>query len=85
MTTRTSQTFTVSLPRDLAEEVDRVARAENRTRSELVREAFRQYVQRRRRWAAIFKYGEEAGERAGVRSEEDVARIVSEWREQHHA
>lgn len=85
MATRSSQTFTVSLPRDLAEEVDQVARAENRTRSELVREAFRQYVQRRRRWASIFAYGEEAGERAGVRSEEDVARIVREWREQHPA
>ena len=76
--TRTRQTFTISLPRDLAEEIDRVARAESRSRSELLREAFRQYVQRRQRWEAIFAYGEAKGSELGLRSEEDVARRLEE-------
>jgi metal-responsive CopG/Arc/MetJ family transcriptional regulator len=82
ISTRTRQTFTISLPGDLAEEIDRVARAESRSRSELMREAFRQYVQRRRRWEAIFAYGEAKGGELGLQSEEDVARHVEEYRQE---
>jgi metal-responsive CopG/Arc/MetJ family transcriptional regulator len=35
----------VSFPEEMLAEIDRVARAENRSRSELLREAFRLYVQ----------------------------------------
>lgn len=78
--TRRSETFTISLPKDLADEVDRLARSERRSRSELVREAFRQYVQRQARWASIFSYGEHAARAAGVRSEREVNRIVKQQR-----
>jgi metal-responsive CopG/Arc/MetJ family transcriptional regulator len=40
---RSSRVFTISFPRDLAREVDRVAREESRNVSELFREAFRSY------------------------------------------
>ncbi|HKF77375.1 MAG TPA: ribbon-helix-helix protein, CopG family [Candidatus Dormibacteraeota bacterium] len=72
----------MSLPPDLAAEVDRVARAEHRSRSELLREAFRQYVQRRQRWEAIFDYGEARGRQLGLRSEEDIARLVDQDRQE---
>jgi len=78
--TRQSETFTISLPKDLAKEVDRLARSERRSRSELVREAFRQYVQRQARWASIFTYGEQAAKAAGIRSTGEVSRIVKEER-----
>jgi CopG family transcriptional regulator/antitoxin EndoAI len=39
----------ISLPEDFLAEVDRVARAENRSRSELVREAIRIYMEMRGR------------------------------------
>jgi len=42
-TTRTSRTFTISFPPDLAEQVERLAARESRTTSELFREAFRVY------------------------------------------
>lgn len=41
---RTTVTFTVSLPPQMAAELEDVMRREHRTRSELVREALRQYV-----------------------------------------
>jgi hypothetical protein len=41
--TRTTRTFTISLPPELAVQVERVAAAEHRTISELFREVFRQY------------------------------------------
>jgi len=69
---RTTGTVTISLPPDLASEVDRLAREEGRTRSELLREAFRQYAERRRRWDQLFAYGEARAAAVGL-SEESVA------------
>lgn len=42
--TRTTATFSISLPPDMAKELDRIQKAEHRTRSELVREALRTYI-----------------------------------------
>lgn len=44
---RTTQTITISLPPAMLEEFESVRRSENRTRSELVREALRSYFERR--------------------------------------
>ena len=41
---RSTLTFTVSVPPAMAAEIDKVRRKENRTRSELVREALRAYI-----------------------------------------
>src|SRR2546422_7165806 len=59
---RTRATMTVSLPPAMVEEVEKVRKAEHRTRSELVREALRTYFVGRRsyvptpaEWRAIEK------------------------------
>ncbi len=75
----TQRTMTISLPPKLVKEIDRKARDEGRSRSELVREALRQYLARQERWEQIFAYGEKAAKRARVR-EGDVARTVKERR-----
>ncbi len=72
---RPSQTVTVSLPPELAREVDRVARREGRSRSEVFREALRQYLARRDRWDRIFAVGEQAARRLAV-TEQDVTAAV---------
>ena len=41
---RTTDTMTISLPPAMAKELEKVRKAEHRTRSELVREALRQYI-----------------------------------------
>jgi len=75
---RSSQTFTISLPPDLADEVDRVAAAEHRSRSELLREAFRRYVKSQRRWERIFEAGTRSAADAGLNSEEAIDAAVDE-------
>jgi len=74
---RPSRTFTISLPPDLAEEVDRIAAAEHRSRSELLREAFRRYVGAQQRWERIFAYGEQVAAEAGLTSEQAVDAAVA--------
>lgn len=41
---RTTATFSISVPPEMADELERVRKVEHRTRSELVREALRQYI-----------------------------------------
>ena len=69
------RTVTVSLPPALLREVDLVAESEGRTRSELFREALRQYIRRIERWHEIFAFGEQVAKQRGL-SEEDVAKAV---------
>jgi CopG family transcriptional regulator / antitoxin EndoAI len=75
----TPRTFTISLPPKLARQVDKQAAAEGRTRSELFREAVRQYIARRERWSQIFAYGEGVALERGL-TESDVDRAVAEVR-----
>ena len=81
---RTTDTLTISLPPELAGEVDRLARQEGRTRSELFREAFRQYAERRRRWEQLFAYGEGRAA-AGSLTEEAIATAVKRRRQARRA
>lgn len=75
----TPRTFTISLPPKLARQVDKQAAAEGRTRSELFREAVRQYIARRDRWNQIFAYGESMARERGL-TEADIDRVVAEER-----
>ena len=50
---RTTKTFTVSLPPEMAAELQAVMKEEYRTRSELIREALRWYFADRIRQATI--------------------------------
>jgi metal-responsive CopG/Arc/MetJ family transcriptional regulator len=49
--TRTTATFSVSLPPEMMEELEQVRKAERRTRSELIREALRRYFRMDHLWA----------------------------------
>jgi metal-responsive CopG/Arc/MetJ family transcriptional regulator len=53
---RTTATFTVSLPPEMAEKVDELMKKEKRTRSELFREALRRYFEEQE-WKEIKRYG----------------------------
>lgn len=75
-----TQTLNISLPKDLVKKVDDVAKKEYRNRSELIREALRIYLQDMQEWEEIFEYGKKMGKKMGIKSEEDVNKIVYEFR-----
>ena len=54
-------TVNISFNPKLLKEIDRVAQQESRSRSELLREAARSYIERKRRWAGIFQVGTRTG------------------------
>jgi metal-responsive CopG/Arc/MetJ family transcriptional regulator len=75
---RTAKVISLSLPPDMEKEVQKVAKEEHRTISELLREAFRQYLANRD-LVAIRKEGKKVAKKMKL-TEADVERIVREGR-----
>lgn len=75
-----TQTFNISLPEELVKKADKRAKKEYKNRSELIREALRVYLARNEKWDKILAVGKKYGRKAGIKSEEDVNRIVHEYR-----
>jgi len=75
-----TRTLNIALPVDLVKKVDAQAKREYRNRSGLIREALRVYLDDNEKWDMIFKTGKKYGEKMGIKSEEDVNRIVHEYR-----
>jgi len=51
-------TVNISFQEDLLDQIDKIAQNEARTRSELIREAARIYIEKKKKWESIFAYGE---------------------------
>jgi predicted DNA-binding protein len=84
-TARRSRVFTISMPPEMAASAELLAKKENRTMSELMREAFRAY--HGQRLGDIF---DEIGKYAATRNpmgytEEDIPRLVKEVRAEMRA
>lgn len=79
---RTTQTMTVSLPPEIMKEVERRARIERKSKSQLFRDMFTAYeeLQRERRWQNARSAGKRAFKRLNITSEEDLDRILHEVR-----
>jgi predicted transcriptional regulator len=75
MGVRTTKTLSVTLPPEMFARAEELAKKENRTMSELVREALRQY-ERQRWWDEMNAFGRKTAEAAGVRTEEDVVDAI---------
>lgn len=65
----------ISMPPDMAKRIKKVAREENRTQSELIREAFRVY-EFKRDWIKIRAWGRETAGKMNIRTYDDVERIA---------
>ena len=76
-----TQTINISLPKELLSQIDKQAKMETRSRSELIREAARVYLRRLAAWNEIFRYGRKKGKELGIKSEEDVYRLIQEYRQ----
>lgn len=75
---RTTKTITFSLPPDMADRVEEIMRQEGRTKSELLREALRRYIEERE-WRELFRYVEHRAREQGLKPQE-VERLVEEYR-----
>ena len=77
---RTTKLITISIFPELLKETEKVAKEENRTRSELIREALRRYIAERE-LKRLQRYGAKQAKKLGIK-EEDVQALVDEYRSQ---
>ena len=78
MTEKTS-TVNISFREDLLNEIDEVARSESRSRSELVREAARLCIERKKRMQSVIESIRKTVSDRGI-TEEDVAAEIAAYR-----
>jgi len=76
---RTTTTFCISLPPEMAEKVSELMKKEKRTRSELCREALRRYFEEQE-WKEIVRYGRTKAREKGI-IEDQVEDMVNASRE----
>jgi len=74
-------TVNISFQEDLLGQIDRIARNEARTRSELIREAARIYIERKKKWESIFAYGESLSLKYNF-TEDDVNKEIKKHRKE---
>ena len=79
-----SSTVNISFNDELLEQIDRTARSESRSRSELIREAARTYIERKERWDRIFAFAEHKAIEREI-SEDDVAAEIAAYRREKQA
>jgi metal-responsive CopG/Arc/MetJ family transcriptional regulator len=74
-----TSTVNISFREDLLKEIDEVARSESRTRSELVREAARMYIERKKRLDSLIGSLRRSANERGI-SEADVEAELKAYR-----
>ena len=74
-------TVNISFQEDLLSQIDEIAQNEARTRSELIREAARIYIERKKKWESIFAYGESISSKYKI-TEEDVNEEIQKYRKE---
>jgi hypothetical protein len=78
---RTTKVLSITLPEPMLVSAKKRAKKENRTMSELVREALRRYEAAQ--WLEEIKpYAQEHASARGVVTEADVGRVIHEYREE---
>ena len=74
-------TVNISFKEDLLRQIDEIAKSEARTRSELIREAARIYIERKKKWKSIFAYGKSLSSKYKF-TQEDVNTEIEKYRKE---
>jgi CopG family transcriptional regulator/antitoxin EndoAI len=74
-----SSTVNISFNDELLKRIDQIAKQESRSRSELIREAARSYIERKNKWDKIYAYSERQASKKQV-SDKDIADEIGKYR-----
>ena len=74
-------TVNIAFEKNLLKAIDGVAKKEHRSRSELVREAVRAYIEQKDRWQQLFKAYDSSNAAQSLTEQEVIAEIAAYRRE----
>jgi len=72
---RSTKILNISLSPELYNKIEKTAEEESRTKSDMIREAFRQYSSNKK-WAQIREWGDETALKMKIRDEKDIENIL---------
>lgn len=75
-----AKTINISLPAEVLKEIDRKAKEEYRSRSELLKEASLYYIQTKDKWLILQNDLMARAAKLGLKSEDDVEKMVDSLR-----
>ncbi len=70
-------TINISLKPELLNQIDQIAQEESR--SELIREAAKIYIEKKNRWKSVFEFGDKFAETNNIK-EEDIIKEIKKHR-----
>ncbi len=79
---RTTKVVNFSLPLDLYKKTENLARRRKVPKSQILKEALEAYVASEERWEKLRAWGVETAETLGLRSEEDIEKLLHEYRKE---
>jgi metal-responsive CopG/Arc/MetJ family transcriptional regulator len=79
---RTTRVLGFSVPKELADDYERLAQAEHKTKSQLFREMVRTYQESKEiaEFSELRQYGARKAAEAGIKTEDDILRLIHEER-----
>jgi len=77
-----TSTVNISFNKNLLKQIDKIAKEESRTRSELIREAARLYIERKSKWLDIFDYAKKHVSKKNI-SEDDILSEIKKYRKEN--
>ena len=79
---RKTKVLSLSVPPEMARELDNMARTEEKSRSEIFKDMFKTYKESlaEREWRELFSFGKETAKRFKIKDEEELFKILDEER-----
>ncbi|MDH5718781.1 MAG: ribbon-helix-helix domain-containing protein [Spirochaetia bacterium] len=75
-----TSTVNIAFKDDLLKDIDHIAKQESRSRSELIREAARMYIDKKKKWESIFKFGNKHAKKIKIK-ETDIEKEIQKYRQ----
>ena len=77
---RKSKVLSLSVPPEIARELDNMAKTEGKSRSEIFKEMYKTYKESlaEREWRELFSFGNETAKRFKIKDEEELFKILDE-------
>jgi metal-responsive CopG/Arc/MetJ family transcriptional regulator len=80
---RQTKIVNLSLPLDIYNQADEIAKKRGVSRSAILKKALEVYIMQEKRWELIYKWGEERAKELKIKDEEDVERLIQEFRREY--
>ena len=77
---RKTKVLSLSVSPEIANELDNISKAEDKSRSEIFKEMFRTYKESlaEKEWRELFDFGKETAKRFSIVNEEELFKILNE-------